>query len=346
MHSPPITADGILRCFANDELHLILMPTEACNFRCSYCYEDFRFSRMAATVVRGIKHLIARRAPTLRKLRLEWFGGEPLLAFDVIEDILTAVQGVTSQHAELALESDMTTNGFLLSRHRLSRLVALGVRRYQVTLDGPRRYHDGVRLRADGGGTFDRIWDNLCAASETKLDFSFLVRLHVNRENRALLPAFIRDYAHTLGGDQRFTLLFRLLACLGGVQDATLPVFDAEGGSRAIADLCRIAESHGVRHATPQNFEPICYAARGNSYVVRADGRLNKCTVALEHRNNQVGHLDADGNMHIDPRLLQQWMRGLFTGDAEMLSCPRRGYAQDEPATTFQIVHSAGSLSA
>ena len=32
--------------------------------------------------------------------------------------------------------------------------------------------------------------------------------------------------------------------------------------------------------------DSVCYAARGNSYVVRADGRLNKCTVALEHPNN------------------------------------------------------------
>ena len=31
-------------------LHLILLPTEACNFRCTYCYEDFRLGRMEPVV--------------------------------------------------------------------------------------------------------------------------------------------------------------------------------------------------------------------------------------------------------------------------------------------------------
>ena len=41
-------------CLASNVLHLILMPTEACNFRCTYCYEDFKLKRMAPAVLRGV----------------------------------------------------------------------------------------------------------------------------------------------------------------------------------------------------------------------------------------------------------------------------------------------------
>ena len=43
---------------ASNLLHLILMPTEQCNFRCTYCYEDFAHDRMSPRVVAGIKRLL------------------------------------------------------------------------------------------------------------------------------------------------------------------------------------------------------------------------------------------------------------------------------------------------
>ena len=68
------------RCVANNALRLILMPTEACNFRCTYCYEDFRYKRMDDSVVTGVKRFLDLRASHLSQLEISWFGGEPLLA--------------------------------------------------------------------------------------------------------------------------------------------------------------------------------------------------------------------------------------------------------------------------
>lgn len=41
--------------------------------------------------------------------------------------------------------------------------------------------------------------------------------------------------------------------------------------------------------------------------MIRADGRVGKCTVALEHPENQVGYLDLEGNMHIDEEKNKKW---------------------------------------
>src|SRR5947209_19415198 len=72
-------------------LHLILLPTEQCNFRCTYCYEDFSIGRMNPETIQGVKRLIDRRLEGLGFLSVSWFGGEPLLACDIIEDISESI---------------------------------------------------------------------------------------------------------------------------------------------------------------------------------------------------------------------------------------------------------------
>src|SRR5436853_5308192 len=47
-----------LRHFRSNYLDLIILPTEACNFRCTYCYETFENKKMPRPVVTGIKSLI------------------------------------------------------------------------------------------------------------------------------------------------------------------------------------------------------------------------------------------------------------------------------------------------
>lgn len=46
-------------------LHLIILPTENCNFRCIYCYESFKKGKIKKEVVRGIKNFIYHRIKKL-----------------------------------------------------------------------------------------------------------------------------------------------------------------------------------------------------------------------------------------------------------------------------------------
>jgi uncharacterized protein len=71
----------------NDVLRLVLLPTEKCNFRCTYCYEAFLIGRMSSSTIQGIRRFIDRRVRGLHLLHISWFGGEPLVARPVIEDI-------------------------------------------------------------------------------------------------------------------------------------------------------------------------------------------------------------------------------------------------------------------
>jgi uncharacterized protein len=311
---------------------LILLPTEACNFRCVYCYEEFKYKRMEPWVVRGVKGLMSRRAPGLTSLSVSWFGGEPLLALDVIDEVMIHAQSLRSANPPLRVTSDATTNGYLLTPSVLSRLLELGVTNYQISFDGPREYHDRKRVLAGGKGTYDRIWENLVAARGAKGAYHIMVRLHVDHENAEAIPRFIEEYRAAFGQDPRFELFIRGLSRLGGPNDSNLRVFGKDEGPETIERFRALARSRGLRVMVPGEDDAVCYAARANSFVVRANGRLNKCTVALEHPNNQVGGLKEDGTVDLLPQKMMMWMRGLKSEDPGELGCPMNGYADPIPA--------------
>ena len=165
--------------FSNDILHLIILPTEQCNFRCTYCYEDFSIGTMKRPVVNGVKSLLAKRIPSLRQLHIAWFGGEPLLALPIVEEISSFAQTRMQDVADIAYTAEMTTNAFRLDSPTAERLHGLGIRHYQITLDGPEEFHDKARVRRNGKGSFNQIWGNLLSVRSSSLPISVCLRVHV-----------------------------------------------------------------------------------------------------------------------------------------------------------------------
>jgi uncharacterized protein len=307
---------------SNSVLHLVILPTEGCNFRCVYCYEDFALSRMSPSVVGGIMRLITARFPELTRLDVSWFGGEPLLAPDIMITILEHIAELRADHPTTTFASDVTTNAYRLDGELLNRLVGLGVRTFQITLDGTGPAHDAKRRRADGGGTFDAIWSNLLTMRASDTPFEAMLRLHVDRTNREDMLRLLDRCGESFRDDPRFAFFIRPLSRLGGAQDERLQTLEPGEAPEVLAGLKNHAKDRGLRLWEGADAESICYAARPNSLVIRADGRINKCTVALRNPRNTVGQLHADGTVSLDRDAMLPWIRGMWTGRREDLACP------------------------
>jgi uncharacterized protein len=320
--------------FSRRALHLILMPTEQCNFRCTYCYEDFTLGRMSPAVVAGIKALVQRRVGDLEFLCIEWFGGEPLLATETILEFQSWVCSLCVAHPKLLFSGQMTTNGFLLSPPLFRRLLSAEVRSYQISIDGPKENHDRQRVRTNGQGTFDEIWANLVAMREEPEPFTVLLRVHATKDNLASLKPFVARLMTTFGQDSRFRLSLRAVERLGGPNDRHLAVLDAQQVKELDSIKAAAGEGGLTIHPGPLA-EPGalqgCYASAANSYVVRSNGELAKCTVALRHPENRVGVLHQDGSVALDSEKMLGWMRGVFSGDRETLACPMNGLVEPRP---------------
>lgn len=320
---------------SNRMLHLVLMPTEQCNFRCSYCYEDFAAGEMPRWVIGAVKALLANRISNLELLSIEWFGGEPLLAWPIVEEIQSFACELALHHPEARLVGSMTTNGSLLTLPRFERLLELGVRKYQISFDGSREGHDATRLRLGGGGSFATIWRNVLALRSIPDDFSALLRLHVTRENQQSLDQLLCALAQELQGDRRFSVMFKAIRRFGGPNDSELPVLLPEQEEPILDRLLARATALGLTNQQNVFAQPGmlqgCFASALGSYVVRSTGELAKCSVALGHPNNRVGVLCPDGTVALDSEKMTGWLRGALNGEPESIECPMKGWADDAP---------------
>lgn len=299
---------------------LIVLPTEQCNFRCTYCYEDFEVGRMKPAIVNGLKRLIESRAESLRTLQISWFGGEPLLALPVVRDVLMHA-GQVSRSRQFSLGSSMTTNAYLLDANTLSELVELGVSEYQITLDGPRSMHDSSRVRADGEGTFDVIFANIMSAHWSIHNFKITLRVHYSEENAADVRHLLKDLAHLCAADARFKVHLKSIENLGGPKGISVPTWSRGMREKLHAELSALLPANKV----VQFNEYVCYAAKPNSLVIRADGSVGKCTVAFHDPTNRIGQLTEEGSIEVNDEKLSFWLRGLSSGHEAELACPAGG---------------------
>lgn len=330
-------------------LSLFILPTEQCNFRCTYCYEDFEIGQMKDNTVQAVKKLMDRRLPALQQFILSWFGGEPLMAKQVVYELSAHAQRVCAQ-AGVHYSGSMTTNAFGMDRATFDRLVELGVNDYQVSIDGDEDEHNKTRKLMSGRGTFHKIWENLLAMRDHPGRFKVLLRLHIHRENIDSMQALMPKLHEAFGADPRFVIFMKAVGNWGG--DSVRQMALLKNGDQVIEELRAQLETLGwfaarpVRKSSAPAMVSPCYAAKPNSFVIRADGTLAKCTVAFNDKRNSVGHINDDGTLEILGDKVKPFMRGFQNMDEEELHCPMRGMpsAEEVKVMIFQKPESIAAV--
>lgn len=309
-----------------DVLQLILLASEDCNFRCVYCYEKFKHGTMEPAVRQGVRRLVEQRAPRLSHLGISWFGGEPLYGWEAVEELAPFFIDTARRH-DLQLTHHMTTNAYLLTEERATRLLEWGCDSYQVTVDGLAAEHDCKRVGRDGSPTWHVIMDNLRALAARTARFQVAIRVNFDRDNVPRLAPFIEALSEDFGGDARFMLRFHPVGRWGGENDGRLDVCGTGEGRQALDGLRRQAAEldlrveGGIGDVAPMGAQ-VCYAARPYNFVVGATGKLMKCTVALDDlEQNVVGRLSADGRMELRDERMARWVNAHFETDAQCQGC-------------------------
>jgi uncharacterized protein len=335
----PAASDELLRARllhesqfkADQRLQLILMPTEQCNFRCVYCYEDFARGRMRPDVIEGVVSLVQREAPRLKALSVGWFGGEPLSALDIVDDVSRRLLAICEEHG-VRYDADMTTNAYLLDDERMQRCFSAQVSKFQITLDGPAETHDKLRVLAGGAPTFERILGNLLRLRDATSPFHVRLRVNFTPETAPHMPRFLEFLGRNFGADPRFSISFHPVAALGGPHDHLLEHCGQVAADAHEIDFMESAGNAGFGlDSWKESLEPFgstCYAADPRSFVIGSDGTVYKCTVAFREPRNRVGAISPDGDLHLVDALLALWTRSGEEVDTGCQQCAFRPTCQ------------------
>lgn len=302
-----------------DYLHLVILPTEDCNFRCTYCYEEHHTLTMDSNIMDSIVRFVEKHLPEYDALRIEWFGGEPLFAKDIVFSLSEKFTQICKK-LHKPYYASMTTNGYYLDIDTFKTLFKYKVLRYQITLDGLKSYHDKQRFLQDGSGTFDTIVNNLRSIRDTINSnfFNITIRSNITAENREQFGDFLDFVQREFADDVRFNFLWKIA---WNPNASTCKTYLSQNALRGVLKESAIRKLNlDTSKRQMSKFGNICYACNKNSFIIGANGNLYKCTVAFEKDINNIGKLLNNGDMQIDQNKYRFWTERKQTNESKMCS--------------------------
>ena len=139
---------------------MCLHIAHSCNLNCSYCfasqgkYHGDRALMSFETGKQAFDFLIANSG-TRRNLEVDFFGGEPLMNFDVVKQLVEYARKVEKEHNK-NFRFTLTTNGVLLDDDVIEYLNK-EMSNVVLSLDGRKEIHDHFRVDYNGNGSYDKI---------------------------------------------------------------------------------------------------------------------------------------------------------------------------------------------
>ena len=308
-----------LKTMKDDTLQIIILPTEKCNFKCIYCYEEFNNGKMSIQKVNQLIDFVQKKLKDKKSLRVEWFGGEPLIEIDLIEELSSKFMEICKKHRKLYFSS-ITTNGYLLDLEIFDRLYRARVLNYQITIDGTAEIHDKQRPLSDGRPTFDMIMRTLQKIRrERRARIKILLRTNCMIGASNAINDYLRYIAENFGEDKRFSILLRPVMDFGGtrIKEIKNQLIDLKRFGKLLeknyeyidADVYKTLLSPGGQ---------ICYAAKCNQYTIGSDGTIYKCTCDFENKDiTMIGTLE-DGIRKSD---YCEWLLDMNQANEECKKC-------------------------
>ncbi len=146
---------------------MCLNVAHACNFACKYCFAKQgnygeKDSLMSFDVAKQAMDFLYKSAVGRINLEVDFFGGEPLLDFDVIKKIIPYTR---STYPDKKWRFTITTNGSLLTKEIETFLYDNDVS-IVLSLDGDKITNDTFRILPDGKGTFNLIFPKISSVAK------------------------------------------------------------------------------------------------------------------------------------------------------------------------------------
>lgn len=131
-----------------------------CNLRCRYCFAatgEYHLGRalMPLSVGRAALDFLVARSGRRQNLEVDFFGGEPLMNFEVVKAIVAYGRELEKKHGK-TFRFTLTTNGVGITPEVIE-FANKELHNVVISLDGRKEVHDALRVTRTGSGSFDLV---------------------------------------------------------------------------------------------------------------------------------------------------------------------------------------------
>ncbi|MEG1887431.1 MAG: thioether cross-link-forming SCIFF peptide maturase, partial [Oscillospiraceae bacterium] len=157
-----------------------------CNLRCEYCFAakgDFGQGRMLMPLEVGKKAIdfMIEHSTGRKNLELDFFGGEPLMNFDVVKGVVEYARSIENEHGK-NFRFTITTNGLLLNDEIID-YINKEMFNVVLSIDGRPEVNDRMRVFQNGKGCYDMIIPKFKNLVAKRGDKNYYVRGTFTKEN-------------------------------------------------------------------------------------------------------------------------------------------------------------------
>lgn len=174
---------------------LCLHIAHDCNLACRYCFAgkgeyNGEAALMSFEVGKKAIDFLVGNSGHRRNLEVDFFGGEPLMNFDVVKQIVEYGRSLEEEHNK-KFRFTLTTNGVLLN-DEIMEYVNKEMSNLVLSIDGRKEINDKMRPARNGKGSYDIILPKYIKAAESRNQTDYYVRgtfTHYNTD-------FVKDVLH------------------------------------------------------------------------------------------------------------------------------------------------------
>lgn len=279
--------NDISRFMAN-RLVLVIAPTTMCNFDCPYCFEKNKTSKIMSDKTIDDTIRFIKDFKYSDRLHLTWYGGEPLLALDVIKKILYKIR---EELPLLKIDYHfLVTNGYNLNEQTIDLFQEYPLNEIQITLDGDKERHNQKRrLKNSNIGSYDRILANIDLVASSLPDTTVSIRVNIDKDNAHEFAAIRASLLQKWNHHKNIMIYPGIIR----IEDEEHKCMGCESLlHRDIRDLFFSLDNDVYFY--PRLSSKGCCATRVNSYVIGPEGEFYKCWNDMSDPNKIVGYIDRE----------------------------------------------------
>lgn len=268
-----------------------ILPTQKCNARCFYCFEnDVKRIRMNKETADQTVKFILQNLRDIKEFNLDWFGGEPLLEFNRITEMVEQINRKTS----VPFTSSITTNATLFNKEKVKMAVEKwNLKRASITIDGLYDEHN-KRKAVPGMDAFNITMDNIRHLLNNGVYVN--LRIHMDMYNKDGLDDIL-SYLEEFSCVSNFHLFVEKLFIPLQVEKHVDINRYIKGNEvdKFYYQMMELMKKHGFVKSFADFFssrrETACMGTRRDSILIDCDGYLYKCEQEFYNKKNNVGNV-------------------------------------------------------